>query len=461
MKVWTLLFGARQSLQRELLLNILAALSLCLVIAGVVLISEFKEHLKENLADAMFDEAKELIGQIDPTLPDFGLDSDGLRFQGVGGNFRYTVFAQTGRVIAGSEASDHIWQQLSTLELGTPGSIPLPGYRLGLGLRAVMRGQDLYVLISTFPKWNNETQFSRLLHEIEEGIWWGVLGVVLVIGAALFATRRSLVPLRALSEQAREIGPLAAGRRLENYTVPTELSPLIEDVNEAFDRLEKGYKAQRDFSSNVAHEIRTPIAVLKSSIDRIDDPDLKQTLSQDADQLERIFSQLIDLARSEAGSLAAFEPVDLHALATQTATTFAVEAVRRGRSLSVSGEKSAILYGNAGLLSIALSNLIRNALDYSPEHGEVEIEVLSDPTGWRILDRGPGVPGNLKSALFDRFNRGTQAHASGTGAGLGLAIVQSVAECHGASVTIEDREGGGSIFSFTVKDSSGAVGDFS
>ena len=62
MKVWTLLFGARQSLQRGLLLNILAALSLCVVIAGVVLISEFKEHLKENLADAMFDEAKELIG---------------------------------------------------------------------------------------------------------------------------------------------------------------------------------------------------------------------------------------------------------------------------------------------------------------------------------------------------------------------------------------------------------------
>ena len=203
MKVWTLLFGARQSLQRGLLLNILAALSLCVVIAGVVLISEFKEHLKENLADAMFDEAKELIGQIDPTLPDFGLDSDGLRFQGVGVNFRYTVFAQTGRVIAGSEASDHIWQQLSTLELGTPGSIPLPGYRLGLCLLAVMRGQDLYVLVSTFPKCNNETQFSRLLHEIEEGIWWGVLGVVLVIGAALFATRRSLVPLRALSEQAR------------------------------------------------------------------------------------------------------------------------------------------------------------------------------------------------------------------------------------------------------------------
>ena len=451
MSVWTFLFGAKRSLERGLLLNIIAALSLCMVLAGLVLISEFKEHLEENLEDAMVDEAKEVIGQIDPALAGFGLDGDALRFKGSEGNFRYTVFAQDGRVVAGSETSDRIWQQLAELELGSPGAIALPGDRLGLGLRVMIMGQDIYVLVSTYPKWNNETQLSKLLHEVEEEIWWGLLGIVMVIGAALFATRRSLAPLRALSEQARKIGPLAASRRLEADAVPTEFVPLIEDVNDAFNRLEQGYKAQRDFSSNVAHEIRTPIAVLKSSIERIENPDLKQTLSQDADQLDRIFSQLIDLARSEAASVTVFEPVDLHALATETATTFASEAVRSGRSLSVSGDTTAKMNGNAGLLSIALSNLIRNALHYTSEHSEVEIEVLSNPAGWRVLDRGPGVPDTLKSALFERFNRGTQAHSNGTGSGIGLAIVKSVADCHNASVSIEDRNGGGSVFSFVAK----------
>lgn len=452
MSVWTFLFGAERSLKRGLLLNIIGALSLCTVLAGVVLISEFNEHLEENLEDAMVDEAKEVIGQIDPALEGFGLDRNALRFQGPEGNFRYTVFAQDGTAVAGSETSDRIWQQLARLELGTPGSIVLPGDRIGLGLRVMIMGQDIYVLVSTYPKWNDETRFSKLMHEIEEEIWWVVLGVAMVIGAALFATRRSLAPLRALSEQARKIGPLAANRRLEADTVPTEFLPLIEDVNDAFDRLEQGYKAQRDFSSNVAHEIRTPIAVLKSTIDRIDDPALKETLSQDADQLERIFSQLIDLARSEAAATSVFEPVDLHALATETAMMFASDAVGRGRGLSVRGARDAQLNGNAGLLSIALGNLIRNALHYTPRHSEVEIEVLSNPAGWRVLDRGPGVPDSLKSALFERFNRGMQACASRTGSGIGLAIVKSVADCHNASVSIEDREGGGSVFSFVAND---------
>lgn len=448
MSVWTFLFGAKRSLKRGLLINIIAALILCMVVAGVVLIREFKEHLEENLEEAMVDEAREVLGQIDPSLAGFGLDRDALRFKGPEGNFRYTVFTADGSVVAGDETSDLIWGQLAQMELGTPSSIALPGDRIGLGLRAIIMGRDIYVLVSTYPKWNNETQLSKLVHEIEEEIWWGLLGVVMVLGAALFATRRSLAPLHALSEQARKIGPLATGHRLEADSVPIEFSPLIEDVNEAFDRLEHGYKAQRDFSSNVAHEIRTPIAVLKSSIDRIDDPDLKRTLSQDADQLDRIFSQLIDLARSEAAPMTVFEPVDLHALATQTATIYACDAVRRGRSLSVTGAKDAQLSGNADLLNIALSNLIRNALHYTAEHSEVEIEILSNPAGWRVLDRGPGVPDSMKSTLFERFNRGSQAHASGSGSGIGLAIVKSVADCHNASVSIEDRQGGGSVFSF-------------
>ena len=451
MSVLNFLFGPRRSLRRGLLLNIIAALSLCIVLAGAVLISEFYEHLEESLEDAMTDEAKEIIGQIDPRAPTYGLDGDALRFQGVEGIYRYTVYDETGGIIVGGEGSGAIWDQLAKMDLGEPQAISLPGERLGIGLRARITERDVFVLVSTFPKGNNETQVTKLLHEIEEGIWWVVIGVFMVLASAMLATRRALSPLEVLSDQAHQIGPSAANQRLTTDRVPTEIAPLIADVNMAFGRLEQGYKAQRDFASNVAHEIRTPIAVLRSSIDRIDDPALKQSLSHDAKQLDRIFGQLIDLSRADAALQSGFETVDLHSIAVDVATDLAPVALRSGLSLSVTGAEMVLVQGNAGLLAIALGNLVRNAVQYSPKNSEVNIKLLSNPAGWQVSDRGPGVPDALKTTLFERFNRGTQTNAETKGAGIGLAIVESVAQSHAAHVAIQDRDGGGCVFSFIFK----------
>lgn len=450
MKVVNFLFGQRRSLKRSLLLNIIAALSLCIILAGAVLISEFYEHLEENLENAMIVEAKEIVGQINPAAPQYGLDAGSLRFQGVEGTYRYTVYDETGGILAGGEESDAIWQQLSQIKLGDPQKIALLGDRLGIGLRTRIVEQDVYVLVSTYPKGSNETQFDKLLHEIEEGIWWVVLGVVMVLTFALFATRSALSSLKVLSTQAHQIGPTAANQRLQTDLIPAEIAPLIEDVNMAFDRVEQGYKAQRDFASNVAHEIRTPIAVLRSSIDRIDDPELKKTLSQDAKQLDRIFSQLIDLSRADAALQSGFEAVDLRSVAVEVVTDLAPVALRSGRRLSLIGDETVLVNGNAGLLGIALANVVRNALQYSSENSEVKIELHTNPAGWRVLDRGAGVPDVLKMALFERFNRGNQANVGTKGSGIGLAIAKSVAQSHNAAVSIQDREGGGSIFSFTI-----------
>ena len=448
MMVVNFLFGQRRSLKRSLLLNIITALSLCILLAGAVLISEFYEHLKESLEDAMLDEALEIVGQVDPAAPHHGLDAGSLRFQGVEGTYRYTVYDETGSMVAGGEGSDAVWQQLSQIKLGNPQAIALLGDRLGIGLRARISDQDVFVLVSTYPTESNQTRFDKLLYEIQESIWWIVFSVVIVLTFALFATRRALLPLKKLSDQAHLIGPTEANQRLATDSVPTEIVPLIEDVNMAFDRLEKGYKAQRDFAANVAHEIRTPIAVLKSSIDRIDDPTLQQTLSQDAKQLDRIFGQLIDLSRADAALQSAFEAVDLRSVVGEVASDLAPAALRSGRHLSVIGDETVLVHGNAGLLGIALANVVRNALQYSTESNEVEIELHTNPAGWRVLDRGPGVPDALKMALFERFNRGNQANLGTKGSGIGLAIAKSVAQSHNATISIQDRDGGGSIFSF-------------
>lgn len=446
MNVSDFLFGQNRSLQRGLLLNIIAALSLCLLLAIGVMVSEFYEHLQERGEDAMADEAIEIIGQIEPTAPQYGLDGTSLRFQGIEGTYRYTVFDETGNIVVGGEGSDAIWQQLSQITLGTPQSIDLLGERLGLGLKARVTDQDVFVLVSMYPTGRRETQIYRLLHEIEEAIWWIALGILFVLISALLATRRALSPLKFLSDQAQKIGPAAASQRLTIDRVPAEIAPLIEGVNKAFDRLEQGYKAQRDFSSNVAHEIRTPIAVLKSSIDRIDDPAVRENLSHDAKQLDRIFGQLVDLSRADAALQSGFQALDLRRVAVDVATDLAPTALRANRSLSVAGEEAVLVHGHAGLLSVALANIVRNALQYTSENSAVEIEVLSNPPGLRVLDRGPGVPDALKTALFERFNRGLQTNSGSQGSGIGLAIVKSVARSHGATVDIQDREGGGSVF---------------
>jgi len=446
MNLLSLGFGPKRSLRRRLMISIIIALTLCVVLAGAILIKEFGEHLKENIRSALFLEAEEVLGQVEPEAANFGLNPDALRFAGVQGAYRYTVFDGAGNAVVGGETSDAIWAQLLQTTLGQAANIMLPGDRVGVGLRAKINGVDVFVLASTFPKGTNETQLQTLLHEIKQQIWWIALGVVVILAAAQIATRSAVASLDVVSRQAHLVGPIEMNKRLSADEVPTEIQPLIRAVNGAFDRLEQGYQAQRDFSSNVAHEIRTPLAVLRSGVDRIRDAALQKSLDEDLSRLDRMFEQLINLARADASVGRNFAPLSLRALVLEQAGDLAGEALRQGRMLGVNGVADVQIEGHAGLLGIALRNLIHNALRYAPKGSEVEIEVTQFPPGFRVIDHGPGVPDALKTRLFDRFNRGKAEHQN-DGSGIGLAIVQSVARAHGAQALITDRPGGGSIFS--------------
>lgn len=159
-----------------------------------------------------------------------------------------------------------------------------------------------------------------------------------------------------------------------------------------------------------------------------------------------MFEQLINLARAEALGPTEQCQVDLHTIALDLAVSLSVPALRSGRTLAVTGAAHAPARGHAGLLTVALSNLVRNALAYSPEGSEVEIVVQADPPGWRVLDRGPGVPRATRAALFERFQRGAHGKDLPPGTGIGLAIVKTVVDAHRGSVAIEDRAGGGAAF---------------
>ncbi|MFT7596148.1 MAG: signal transduction histidine kinase [Paracoccaceae bacterium] len=448
MKVLRAIFGGRYSLKRNLVLNIILALCFCIGLAMTVLTREFYEHLEENLVDALITEAWEIANQVQPNAPHYGFDPNLLRFRGDTGLYRYTLFDQTAQVVVGAETSPAIQAQLVAMAIDAPTRISLTQNRIGVAVKTTTNGAAIYALASLYPAGVEQSDFKKLAHEVQEEIWWVVLGVIAILVAAILAARRSLIPLMAVSKQASVIGPKAAGQRLKSDRLPSEIAPLIDAVNGAFDRLEQGYKLQRDFSSNVAHEIRTPLAVLQSSVDTIEDPDLRASLTQDVQRLDQMFEQLINLSRADATNANSFNDIDLQALTVDLAGRMAPGAVRDGQSLAISGQCVTPVRGNAALLEIALGNLVRNALIYSPRGTEIEIEITENPAGWRVMDRGPGVKDSHKLLLFERFNRGGLAENRPDGSGIGLAIVKSVAQTHDARLAINDRPGGGSVFIF-------------
>jgi signal transduction histidine kinase len=438
-------FGAHRSLQRNLTVNILLALLATIVMSMAVLIWEFMEHLEENLEVALAQEAQEVLFQVDPGAPHFGMDPQALRFRSAEGAYRYTVFGPDMQTVAGGEDSPQIRRQMAALSLGTASEIKVPGERYAMGLCGVTSGRRACVLASSYNGAAGTPMVDFIWHEIEEQVQWILIGTGIVLSAALVAARVSLRPLESIRNEAVTVGPETPGRRLSISDLPSEFIPLVSAVNKAFERLENGYQAQREFSSNVAHEVRTPLAVLHSSVDRIEDATLRRELKRDLRSLETIFEQLIDLARADALVPASFQDVALDTLAVRSSGERAQAAIRQGKSLAVTGAADVHVRGNAGLLAIALDNLVRNALSYSPKGTEVEIHVTDAPRGLIVLDRGPGIPTAERDVLFDRFRRGATT-GSGQGSGIGLAIVKSVAEAHGATIRIEDNPGGGSAF---------------
>lgn len=269
-----------------------------------------------------------------------------------------------------------------------------------------------------------------------------VLLLALLIG--LWTIRSSLAGLNSLSRLAAQIGPATTSLRLPEEGVVREAAPLIAAVNRAFARLEDGYLAQRRFTADAAHQLRTPLTILSARLDTLGDFAGLAELKQDVARMNRLVTQLLSAARLEAVVPESDEPADLSAIATDVARALGPLAIHGGRDLAVAGAEQPILVrGTAGLLAEALRNLVENALAHTPTGSTVEI-LVGRPASIEVLDRGPGVPDADKAAIFDRFRQGS--HRTKGGAGLGLAIVSQILALHGGTISVSDRDGGGACF---------------
>ncbi len=275
-------------------------------------------------------------------------------------------------------------------------------------------------------------------------------------------------PLKRLKEAMdrrhhRDLTPI------DSSDLPQELRPLITSINELMGRLAANFQAQHRFIADAAHQLRTPLAGLKSQTElllRQDDPKaMKHTLTQLAASVERtsrLANQLLSLARAETtGRTIRHDPIDLNELARKITAQWLPRAFEKGIDLGADiAPEPLVVTGDAVLLGEVLNNLLDNALHYTPGGGTVTVRTRMD--GGSVLcveDNGVGIPPEERELVFQPFYRVLDSDPGGTG--LGLAIVRSILDAHGANINLRDPiEGRGTVFELRFPKPSPFVRDF-
>jgi len=221
--------------------------------------------------------------------------------------------------------------------------------------------------------------------------------------------------------------------------------PLVSAINLALDRLEEGFRIQRDFTADAAHELRTPLSILRTRLDTLEDKQIGHALRKDVDGMAHIISQLLDIAELDSFVVDPHEKADLRSVTAEVAEFVAPLALTQGKDVALLGETEPVwVKGNPEMLSRAIRNLAENAINHTAPGTTVEFFIDKDGTV-SVLDHGPGVAEHERNLIFQRFWRRDRRKAGSTG--LGLSIVQRIAELHSATITLENRRPAGARFS--------------
>ncbi|WP_295134705.1 ATP-binding protein [uncultured Reyranella sp.] len=278
-------------------------------------------------------------------------------------------------------------------------------------------------------------------------ITFPILLLLLLIDIMIF--RRALDPVRAASDTAASIGPTSTDVRLSEQSMPAEIVPLVHAVNQALDRLEAGFQAQREFTADMAHELRTPLAIMRARIDSMEDTPLRRSLETDIVNMTRTVNQVLDIAELEAFVVDGSSRADLQNVCADAVAFMAPLVVDSDKTIGLTGTEAPVwVHGHPEALFRAVRNLIENAIRHTPAGGAIEVDVATDGTV-RVLDEGPGVPQAERETIFKRFWRRDRARPESRG--LGLAIVTRVATAHGGTISVDDRPGGGAVFTLRLR----------
>jgi signal transduction histidine kinase len=270
-----------------------------------------------------------------------------------------------------------------------------------------------------------------------------VLGVLIVIAILGFLLMLIALPLfsRAIRPITTEVGalhPQDSERRLNEEKAPRELLPLVRAFNAALDRLASELGRRKRFVADVAHELRTPLAVVSLRVDALQDQEAKEELRSGMARLSHLVSQMLDLERlSLAGRQR--DSIDLAAAARDVVADLAPMALKAGYDLSLDAPPVAVtVTGDRHAIERAVTNLICNAIAHGGGRGDIQVTVGSDRT-IDVADEGPGVAQSLLPRLFEPFCRDS---SNSEGCGLGLHLTREIMRAHGGDVRMLSAERG-------------------
>ena len=284
--------------------------------------------------------------------------------------------------------------------------------------------------------------------------------MTLASGVAAWGVRRRLAPLRDLAQSASSISASNWSFRPppEALTV-SELAPLTEAIEAVLGRLHDAFRQQRDFTSDAAHELKTSVAIVKSSLQSLLQRPRPveeyraglEGLLEDCGRLEDLLARMLRLARieqvAENGGARSFATTELTSTCEAAISRMQVLARQRNIALELVNRAAVHLHADPEDLELIWVNLLENAVQYSPEGSKVTVRIDPDAgAGVRVSveDSGPGIPPEELPYIFERFRRGDPSRARATGGfGLGLAICKALVTALGGRIEAANRPGTG------------------
>jgi len=281
-------------------------------------------------------------------------------------------------------------------------------------------------------------------------------GILLSALGGFWLSGKALGPVAEVTRLARDIEAHNLDQRLPAPAAHDEIGQLVATLNHMFARLEASFDAMKRFTADASHELRTPLATLRNTIDVVlDRPRSAEdqrlalvSIGEEVHRLQAIVEDLLLLARADAGRLVLRrEPLDLALLASALADTYEAQCRERHLTLRVEAPGPANLLGDERWLCQVLSNLLDNALKFTPPGGSIALDVadLGATIRLRVADSGHGIPEASLGRIFERFYQ-TEASRTGfenRGAGLGLAIAAWIVQSHGGRISAANRPEGG------------------
>lgn len=416
-------------------LLVLAIFSLTTAQHGALLGAEVADTAKGMVDNLLFDSSGKPVGL---DITDF--DADWI-FESLKRETAYRVLDGAGHVVLSSPASGVIWPDSAAAEQPVPGSFEFQqrGVTMHGATEAVEHdGQTWYLQFTASTRFLHLVYRAFSLPFTGVGITLFSLVLLFVFGACVYVTLRyTFKPLRDVSNSAAEISPRSLHARLQTDAIPSEIAPLVVSFNNVLERLEHGYRVQQEFLATAAHELKTPLALIRAQIELMDDGSERKSLLNDVEHMTRQVHQLLHLAEASEIQSYRFAMVNVREVADEAVNYLQRMADMAQVRLVICGSQPYWL-ADRGALFTLLKNLLENAIQHAPRASDVHVEVGG--SSLTLRDWGPGVDEAQLAHLFTRFWRG--AHRRDHGAGLGLSICQEITTAHGWKLSVQRMEPG-------------------